>query len=306
MELDAYRLSKILRAMPTALDTAGLRELGPEVLARAVFSARACNAIYASKLKEVVDAMASGSMSEGQARTALYETLDALGYTPEGGFPDTPLGEVPPAIRGTLQDLRSFQRMNLVVRTQVDLTDGRGEQMRGHDAERIRTHPAWELVRLLSKEIPRDWPSRWTIAGGTLYEGRMIAPKGSPVWGELGNSGNFADALDVDHPPFAFHSGMGWREISALECRQLGVEENGLSAVEFVKTQPNTLAGKLPLPAPQISLNGVERELAEKFVASTGAARVPDKPGVYRHQALLDKALARAAATYAAQNGGAP
>ena len=32
-------------------------------------------------------------------RLDLLETLRALGYTPEGGFPDAPEGSVPPAVR---------------------------------------------------------------------------------------------------------------------------------------------------------------------------------------------------------------
>jgi hypothetical protein len=184
-EFDAALASRAREAMPTALDTAGLRELGQQVLGRAVFSARGVSAIYASKLKEVIDQLTAGDIGEGQARTALYETLDALGYTPEGGFPGNE-GDVPPAVRGSLQDLRSFRRMDLVIRTQLDLMTGAGEQSRGHTPERLTEYPAWELVRVEQRTTPRDWAARWAISGGKPNGSRMLALKGDPVWGELG------------------------------------------------------------------------------------------------------------------------
>ena len=54
-------------------------------------------------------------------------------------------------------------------------------------------------------------------------KGRMIALKDAEVWSAIGDSALFPDALDVDHPPFAFESGMGWREILGSEARELGL-----------------------------------------------------------------------------------
>jgi hypothetical protein len=294
--------------LPTSLSTEELRELGAGILARNVFAARAVSAVYVAKLKEVVDAMAGGALSEGQVRTALYETLDALGYTPEGGFPDRDAaagdaaGAVPPALQGTLQDLRSYRRTDLIVRTQRDLTQGAGTQMRGHTPDRLAVFPAWELVRIGSVAVPRDWPSRWTIAGGRLLDGRrMVAFKGDPVWGELGAYDNFQDALGVDHPPFAFNSGMGWAEISAAECRALGVTgPAGESAEEFHagEQRPRVMAGKLPLPTPKVSLEGVDPEIIAEFKAATQATAAPGKPKVFDYSALLEKQLKAADAAY--------
>jgi hypothetical protein len=55
----------------------------------------------------------------------------------------------------------------------------------------VDAYPAWELLRLYKREVPRgwikgpkgrlvavpdqNWPSRWEAAGGELYDGRMIA-----------------------------------------------------------------------------------------------------------------------------------
>ena len=291
-EFDAALKSRARTVMPTALSTAELRELGPLVLGRSVFTARGVSAIYASKLKSVIDLLAAGDIGEGQARTALYETLDALGYTPEGGFPGHE-GEVPPAVRGSLEDLRSFRRMDLVVQTQLALMVGAGEQYRGHKPESLTEFPAWELVRVESREVPRDWAARWVIAGKTLLAGRMIAFKGDPVWGELGSYDNFQDALGVDHPPFAFLSGMGWREISTVESEVLGVTGPAAeTADEWFATRPITQGGPLPMPTPQISIRDLDPALVEQFQAATHGTSKPATPQVMDYSSLLERELA--------------
>lgn len=302
---DALLAAQKRGALPTALGTAELRELGGDVLARSVFTARGTNAIFASKLKEVIEQLAAGDIGEGQARTALYEVLDALGYDAEkGGFPGE---ELEPALKGTLQDLRSFRRMDLIVRTQLDLMTGAGQQMRGHQALDLASHPAWELYRIENRSAPRDWPSRWVIAGGrdpAETGGRMIALKGDPVWGELGAWENFNDALGVDYPPFAFNSGMGWKEIAAAEVQALGITgPDGETPEEWQASQPNVMAGKLPLPAPRISLDGVDPEIIKRFQESTKATPVPMKNGVFDYSDILARELA---ATGADGKGGKP
>lgn len=260
---DAFRKASARGELPTSLDTAGLRALGADVLSSAVCTARGTNAVYISKIKEVVDLLAAGEINFATARWTLTETLKAIGYTPEGGFPDAPQGAVPPVLAGTLQDLSSKRRIEFILRTQIALARGKGFQFRGH--ARAEQFPAWELIRVYQVTAPRNWDgttpskadprSRWTIAGGK--PGPMIALKGDPIWGELGSFENFDDALGVDHPPFAFNSGMGWREVAAGEVRQRGITgPQGESPKEYQATRPVTLEGKMP--APQIDVNTVD------------------------------------------------
>ena len=265
--------------MPTPLGTEELRELGEEVLSRSVFTARGTNAVFVDMLKTVVDEIAAGDMDLATARVTLLETLRATGYTPEGGFPDAPPGSVPPALAGTLQDLSSSRRLNLIVETQRGLMVGAGQKRRGSTPERLEQFPAWELVRQIPVEVPRTWPTRWAIAGGRLTaNGRMIAAKGDPIWGELGSYQNFEDALGVDHPPFAFNSGMGWREISKGEAARLGITgPNGEPLEDFLASEPATLGGKQPLPVPSISLRDMDPDIRDGFIAATGAVVVDDQ-----------------------------
>lgn len=294
---DALRASQKRGAMPTALGTAELRDLGADVLARSVFTAKGTNAIFAGELKNIIDELASGKIGEGQARTALWEVLDALGYDAEkGGFQGE---ELEPQLKGTLQDLKSFRRRDLIVRTQLALMQGAGEQWRGQQPGELAAFPAWELVRISDAAVPRDWPSRWVIAGGKPGAG-MIALKGDPIWGELGSYENFDDALGVDHPPFAFNSGMGWRPVAADEVRRLGITgPDGETPEEFFKSNPQTLAGKLPtLPKPRLSLAGVDSDLVEKFKSETRAVPVPGTAATVDFSDLLARDLAAADKAY--------
>ena len=74
----------------------------------------------------------------------LFETIRALGYTPEGGFPKLPgdAPPVPPAIAGTIQDLSTMRRLDLIVGTQREIMTGAGLQMRGHSPDRLEAVPS--------------------------------------------------------------------------------------------------------------------------------------------------------------------
>jgi hypothetical protein len=204
-------------------------------------------------------------------------------------------------VKGSLTDLSSRRRLDLIIRTQVDLMRGAGTQMNGMSPSKLANFPCWELVRVYPVRVPRDWPERWATVGGTMYEGRMIAPKGDAIWGELGS--NFDDSLDVDYPPFAFNSGMGWRDVTAAEADRLGVtSSDGKPWEEFLRDveRPRVIAGELPLPAPRLSLRDVNPEIRKQFEKDTGAVMVEDTAttpagaNALRKQ-LADRAAARAA-----------
>lgn len=327
-------MAEIRGLLPTTLGSAAIRaEIAQDLRARSVFAARAANLIFVSKIKEVVTAVAAGRMDKASARAALLETLRVIGYTPEGGFPDTPSGQVPPAILGTLQDLSSHRRLSLIVDTQVALMAGRGQQLRGMEPARMAQYPAWELVRSLPRRSPRNWGdtqlgspprhqgkadirSRWTISGGSFVDGRLIALKGDPVWGELGSSENFDDALDTDYPPFAFQSGMGWREIDRKECTTLALTgPDGQSLDDWLAVDHPVISTP---PPPAVSVRGADPALVRHvtqvvppavLVGATltppaHAAAVEDRQRAIRQRAedRLAAAIARRQSAYARQS----
>ena len=65
----------------------------------------------------------------------------------------------------------------------------------------------------------------------------MIAHKQSPIWAALGSRALFDDSLNVDHPPFAFQSGMGWREVFASDLAEFEMIAP-LSGVETSDADP--------------------------------------------------------------------
>lgn len=228
------------RVLPTGLSSAELRREWPEALRRrSLFSARTTKAAilqeYQDKLAELLD----GKTNIATARMELQQLIDALGYTPEHGFAGDEAHDIPPAERGSLRDLSSRTRVDLVLTTNMRQMANYGFWKQGQSDFALFAYPCYELVRIYPRNIPRglrlnkgalehvdgeDWPSRWETVGGSFYGlGRMIARKDDEIWGRLGDSSIFHDALDTWLPPFAFNSGYGWREVDRAEAIKLGV-----------------------------------------------------------------------------------
>lgn len=265
--LDAVNLAASRDLLPSALSSREQRVAFTEAMRESsVFSARTTNAFYLQKVREVVNQVLSGDMDLPLARLVLKQTLAALGYTPEGGFPEDSEGLIPPAVAGTLEDLSSNRRLNLMLDTQIALNRGRGQRDRGLIPARMRAFPAYELVRIGSREVPRDWVERWLEIGGVLYEGRMIAMKDDPFWAELGSSEYFNDALDVSYPPFAFNSGKGWAAVPLAEVRRLGVvvrDGDDIFTVDDVIDNRTEVDVTVPMPKP--SLKGLKDGFLERM-----------------------------------------
>jgi hypothetical protein len=230
--------------VPTSLGSKALRLVESRIKRRAIFAARLTQVKVLEVIKSALDGMLSGTINLADGKLAMQQSLDAMGYTPEGGFPADAPGTVPPAVAGTLRDLRSEERMELVLKTQYRVAANEAFVTAGTASrEAVFQFPAWELVRIGSREVPRglkrtkagmvddpgqDWPSRWVAAGGEIITGRMVALKDSAVWQNLGDGmGGYEDTLGNPFPPFAYGSGYGIIEIGRDECLELGVLEEG-------------------------------------------------------------------------------
>jgi len=272
--------------MPTALSSAQIRDLGAALRATSIFSARTTHARYVQDIRDAVDGILSGKLSKAEAKEILIRKLAEYGYDPERGFPgDRGLG-IPPAERGSLRDLGSSRRLDLILDTQLTLHRSIGQKIQGMTPEALFDYPCWELVRMRPRRIPRGsalsgspgWPERWESCGGEFYRGRMIARKDSPVWVALGDSSRWDDALDVDVPPFAFNSGFSWLEISREEAVALGATSED-DAVAGTPADPReSVSASVAGIDPDIiraALRGIRAEIAEDRarLAAPGGAR---------------------------------
>jgi hypothetical protein len=143
-------------------------------------------------------------------------------------------------------------------------------------AAEMFTFPAWELIRRFDRNEPRDWIERWQSVGGEIREdGRMIALKVDLIWDELGSSGNFDDALDVNHAPFAFNSGMRQRAVPREECLRLGME-----LPETRSPNPETrISDPQELPPAVLSVKKMDDAVRKKLATLT---ELKDGRAVYK------------------------
>jgi hypothetical protein len=156
------------------------------------------------------------------AREEIKTFLAGIGYAPGEGT------------EGTIKDLSSDSRIDLVIDTNTKMAQGQGWWLQGQDAAILDEWPGQELFRLESRHVPRDWITRWQLAGGQTGdgigvgwtitpEGRLIALKNHAIWNLIGSSKLFNDGLDQPWPPFAFQSGMWVRDVDRKEMESLGL-----------------------------------------------------------------------------------
>lgn len=215
--------------LPTSLGAREIREkLQGELTRRSVFSARVTQADILTELQERIEELASGNVVGSSFTRAKAELLDAIRRTGYSPSPDD---------RGTVKDLTSDARLQLMIETNVLDAQGHGTFIAGNDPIALEVNPGQELVRFGNPDRPREWEARWQAAiaettqeGATDGSDRMVALKGHPVWAALGRgAGGYEDTLGNPWPPFAFNSTMGVIPVSAEECEELGILTPGAS-----------------------------------------------------------------------------
>lgn len=212
----------------TGLNSKQLALLDREAKERALFSACTTEQRYVASMQDVLEELVAGEIGLAEARKRLTGMLEDFGYTPEHGFPDAEA--VKAASPGTIEDLSSFGRLNLVMDTNEGMAASVSRLAEETD-ETLDLFPAWRLIRFMEPNgEPRDWALRWAVAGERVdWEGAcqddMVARKDSPIWQALGDgAGGFTDTLGNPYPPFAFNSGMGWEDVDRDEAYALGLE----------------------------------------------------------------------------------
>jgi hypothetical protein len=220
--------------MPTSMGTAQLQQLGRDTQLDSFYSAQTMLSDLLDGYKERVGRMLNPlqiirdgqpvnvGLTQAYARQDIQDLLRDLGYKPNADE------------RGTLLDLSSDARINLVLQTNVQMYQGEGWWLQGQDAAILDEFPAQELFRAEARAHERDWLARFRLAGaqtgdpiGTGWaitsDGRMIALKNHDIWNKLGDPNLFSDGLNLPWPPFAFRSGMNVRDVDRDTTEQLGL-----------------------------------------------------------------------------------
>ncbi len=215
-------LNKLASRTPRAADLSSSEwaDVPLALRERAFFSARVTNARLLQDIKDRVEAILNPrtverdgrEVTEGMtitsARAELKQILQGIGYNP---------GEK----AGTIQDLSSDARLNLVLKTNVESAQGYGNYLQGQAPGALDEFPAQELFRAEEREDERPWPTIWMQAGGEIFPGgRMVALKDDNIWTEISRWG-------TPWPPFDYNSGMWVRDVSRSETEQLGLLEPG-------------------------------------------------------------------------------
>lgn len=176
---------------------AGLRD-------RAFFSSQVASARILHALREQVAAATEGAKSDSEIRRDIREYISQAGYNP---------GEA----RGTIKDLFTKSRLDVIIDTNRRQARGFAQHMEATTNGALRAFPAYELVRVYERKQKRNWLARWIQAGGKVYLGnRMIALKTDPIWSRI-------SAFGSPYPPFDWGSGMGVEDVGRGECLDLGV-----------------------------------------------------------------------------------
>lgn len=212
--------------MPTTLSAAQLELLETEITERSLFTAGCNDVRKVQSIRDGARKILRGEWSQEEARRFLQDCLAYFKYAPE------------PGTEGTIQDLGSTSRKNLILDTNVAQVSNYAwrQSLLADDRKQ-----AWELVREGVRQVPRDWNARWREAYGQLSaeERRTVAPQGhvalitSPIWMRLSRFGK-------PYPPFDYNSGMGvqvvpWTGESVdVQAEPEGLNDNLTASVKGV------------------------------------------------------------------------
>ena len=170
---------------------------------RAFFSSQVASERVLKAMRDMAAERAAGTLSASDFRRLARQVLSADGY--DAGDD-----------RGTIKDLTSKARLDLIQRTNVEQMRGYVRHLESSTPGAFAAAPAQELVRVRDRKAKRDWAARWKAAGGRFFGGRMIALKDDPIWTAISAFGN-------PFPPFDFNRGMGVRNVRRSEAVALGL-----------------------------------------------------------------------------------
>lgn len=215
----------------STLRSADWERVPVEIRERAQFSARVENARVMDRIqKGLTDILTHTKDANGvvEDRSRFIAELAKLAEA-EG------LRPTDPALIGTIQDITSERRAELILKTQTEQAYNYARHKRGSSGPLLRAAPAQELVRIRNSREKRRWVDVWRANGGKTFAGspsiggalqdgaggvRCIALKGDPIWARISRFG-------TPWPPFDFGSGVGVTNITRTEAIRLGLVAKG-------------------------------------------------------------------------------
>jgi len=217
---EALDHEQVKRLLPNLVKSRQLALLPVEVRRRARFSAGVADLRILGRLDRLLAALVSPDTvideATGERRAArpgeyvnqatfrrdMTQILKEVRYSPR------------PEDRGTIKDLLSTIRQDLISDTNLRMADGYGNHIQGQDEDILDQWPAQEFFRAETRNEKRPWPSTWDDkrmelgAASTALPSAiaMIALKNDPIWRAINYFG-------LPYAPFHFNSGMDVRDI---------------------------------------------------------------------------------------------
>lgn len=214
---------------------------------RAFWMSSVVQAEVLDTFRQVTDRATRGELSPGEAREAITERLESLGYTPE------------PGQAGTIKDLRSLARQNVAYQT--NQSQVRNWALWQRQQATLGAFPAKRLVRMRQSKKQRDWDARWAeaLAKTGMADGAArsehVALVNHPIWSRLSRFG-------TPYPPFDFNSGMGVEPVDREEAEALGLLDGEVE--EMMQPQDRGMNDGLEA-SPRIDTQEVRDALAKQL-----------------------------------------
>lgn len=254
--VEALKTLVAKKVTPSGMSAADWKQTSASVRNLSFFSAR--NEMEGSLdfIKQTVQSVVDPSQEEREGQ----EQTTTVGFNPATAraaiikdFRDRGY-QADPEDEGTIKDLASPTRVDLVVKTNVGLANGAGHYIQGNaNQDVVDLWPAYELLPFDSSRVPRGeketkdglepdpengWPARFRAAAEEAGDedalrvldatGRMVALKASGTWQALGDgAGGYEDTLGNPFTPFAFNSTRQLEEVSREECEDMGLLKPG-------------------------------------------------------------------------------
>lgn len=244
------------------LDTAGWARVDAGLRDRAFFSSQIQSAEVLHGMRSEIAKILHDGKSMSEVRRDIREMLDRTGYDPGDDN------------RGTIKDLYSRQRLDVMIKTNVRQARGYAKHLSSTTPAALLAYPCYEFVRVLHRRVPRsNWPQRWAKAANAVgFKGvargttRMIALKTSPIWTTLNVFGN-------PFPPFDFNSGMGLISVNAATCKEVGLAEEAKSQTPPDVEMNGSLQAETRIPDDSREADALRAAFGDQVTIENGIAR---------------------------------